>query len=91
EVALGPDGSIFIEDGDRPCVRRISQQIPGFNLTDVLIPSPDGAEVYVFSGRGRHLRTLQALTGSVRYEFAYDAAGRLAQVTEKTGGTDNLT
>ena len=91
EVALGPDGSIFIEDGDRPCVRRISQQIPGFNLTDVLIPSPDGAEVYVFDGRGRHLRTLQALTGSVLYEFAYDAAGRLAQVTEKTGGTDNLT
>ena len=34
---------------------------------------------------GRHLRTLNALTGAVRYQFGYDTAGRLASVTDGDG------
>ena len=34
---------------------------------------------------------MDALTGALRREFVYDASGRLSQVIEKTGGTDNVT
>lgn len=38
--------------------------------------------MYVFSRGGRHLRTLDALTGSTRYRFDYDSAGRLTTITD---------
>src|SRR5206468_7035164 len=51
----------------------------------------DGSQLYIFDLDGRHLQTLDALTGAVLFEFGYDAGGRLTQVIEKTGGTDNVT
>ncbi len=52
-------------------------------------PSPTRRQrVYVFTTDGRHLRTLDALTGALRYAFTYDAAGRLATVTD---GDNNAT
>jgi RHS repeat-associated protein len=47
--------------------------------------------LYRFDANGRHLQTVDALTGSVLREFVYDPSGRLSQVIEKTGGTDNVT
>ncbi len=53
-----------------------------------MIPAPDGSEVYVFSDRGRHLRTLNPLTNGLIYEFGYDSVGRLISVTD---GDTNVT
>ena len=39
---------------------------------------------------GRHLRTLDALTGALRYQFAYDGAGRLASVTDGDGNVTTV-
>jgi YD repeat-containing protein len=45
----------------------------------------DGAEIYVFDGRGRHLRTVDALTNALRFEFAYDAKGLLVGIKDASG------
>ena len=61
-----------------------SPPLPGFSATDIAIPSEDGGVLYQFDATGRHLRTVNALTGATLYQFAYDGAGRLTTVTTAT-------
>lgn len=82
EVALGPDGSLYIDDNYNDRIRRVSPVLPGFSVGEIGIASEDGSELYRFDRTGRHLQTLDALTGSVIHSFAYDALGRLASVTD---------
>jgi RHS repeat-associated protein len=82
-VAVGQDGSIYIAEDFR--IRRVASALPGFSATDLIISSEDGSEIYIFNSNGRHLRTLDALTGAMRYRFAYDTAGRLINVTDGDG------
>ncbi len=91
-TAVGPDGSLYlVRGGSDSHVVRVSPALPGFTGDDIVIASDDGSELYVFDQDGRHRRTLLALTGAVLREFGYDGAGRLATITEKTGGTDDVT
>ena len=91
-VAVAPDGrSIYFAERGNDLVRQVAPALPGFDINERLVASPDGGQLYVFSSAGRHLRTLHALTGATLREFTYDAAGRLTSITEKTGGTDNVT
>jgi RHS repeat-associated protein len=70
-------------------IRRVVSALPGFSFADnILLPARDGSEVYVFNGAGRHLRTVDAFTGGVRYQFGYDAAGYPVSVTD---GSNNVT
>ena len=84
-VAVGPGGSLYIADNWYGRIRRVASPMPGVSVSDVLIPSEDGQELYQFTSSGRHLRTLDALTGAVLYQFAYDAAGRLTQIKDGDG------
>jgi RHS repeat-associated protein len=61
-----------------------------FGAEEIFIPSIDGSEVYVFNGEGRHLRTVNGLTGASLYSFAYDNAGRLSSVTDGDGNVTNI-
>ena len=49
------------------------------------LSSESGNDIYVFDKVGRHLRTVNALTGTERYQFGYDSAGRLTQILEANG------
>jgi RHS repeat-associated protein len=86
-VAVAPDGSLVIADTYNNRIRRLASTT-GFN--SVFVPSADGAEVYGFDSSGRHLRTLDALTGGTRYVFGYDGANRLISVTDGSGNVTTL-
>ena len=84
-VAVGPDGSVYFADHYAHVIRRVNTQIPGFSLTDILITSQDGTELYHFDQYGRHMRTLNALTGGLLVEFGYTPDGLLESVTDGDG------
>ena len=90
----GPD-----RRGDRRRRRRVASPSPARTASaasrrscrasargDALIASPDGAQVYQFNLDGRHVRTLDALTGAVLRRFTYDARGGLAGVFDDAAG-----
>jgi RHS repeat-associated protein len=89
-VALSPDGRLAIADTFDARVRGVDAPLPGFSLADQIIPSEDGREIYVFTSTGRHLRTLDALTAGIRYEFGYDTAGRLITITDGDGNATTV-
>ena len=66
-------------------IYRFSSGVPGLAIGLTQIPSEDGSEIYEFNEEGRHLRTLDALTGAVRYQFGYGSTGLLASVTNTDG------
>lgn len=88
-MAAGPDGLLYIGHNSswnyNGRVSRISPVMPGFEGSDVVIPSEDGGQLFVFDPNGRHLRTVNALTGGLRYRFGYDSNGLLTSVEDGDG------
>ncbi|MDP1916454.1 MAG: RHS repeat-associated core domain-containing protein [Myxococcales bacterium] len=81
-MAWHPDGSLYVSDAFNHRLRKIA-----LAFDDTSIPSPDASETFVFTGQGRHLRTLDGLTGVTKTQFTYDAAGRLATASTLGGVT----
>jgi RHS repeat-associated protein len=92
-VAIGPEGNLYIlNEANSNRVLRVASALPELSFTDLAVPAEDGNELYFFNALGRHMSTLDLLTGTVRYEFAYDSAGRLTQVIDKqASGNGNIT
>lgn len=89
-LTVARDGGIYLRHDSAggnqgPAIGRIGTSFPAFQASDLAVPSPDGQEIYRFDPNGRHLSTVHALTGAVLYEFGYDSAGRLTQVTNGDG------
>jgi RHS repeat-associated protein len=82
-VALMPNGQLLIADTFNYRIRRLGLSLPGFGRTDFYVPSTDGSEVYQFNSAGRHLRTLDAVTGLVNASFGYTVTGQLATITDR--------
>ena len=76
---------IYVSDGNNGRIRALTLAMPGLTIGELYIPSEDGAELYQFRYDGRHLRTLNALTGAVRFEFGYDDGGWLVQIQDGDG------
>lgn len=89
-VAVGPDGAVYVADSFNQRIRKIASALPGLSASDILIPSIDGGEIYVFSGAGRHKKTLDALTGAVRAQFTYDSENRLVSVDDGDGNITTI-
>ncbi|MBI2570358.1 MAG: hypothetical protein HYV63_25445, partial [Candidatus Schekmanbacteria bacterium] len=83
-VTVAPNGRIYVADRGNSRIREI-RSIAGTGTDEIAVVSRDGGEVYVFSSRGRHLRTLDGLTGRVTWTFSYDAENRLTGVTDGAG------
>ena len=84
-IGLGNNGEIYIADFSNHRVRRVGTPLPGFSTTDIATLSEDGSLLYRFDQYGKHLSTINSLTGSVVYTFAYDAGGLLISVTDLDG------
>lgn len=86
-MAIGPDDSIYVVEQQQHKIKKISRAFPGVGNTDIVIPSVDGSELYVFDQLGKHLLTRHALTGAIKYSFAYTSDNRLASITDGDGNT----
>jgi RHS repeat-associated protein len=82
-LTLKGDGGYFLTQPQG--VFEVAKALQGFSGTEFIIPSADGQEAYVFAASGKHLRTLDTLTGTVLYEFTYDGDGLLASVSDRYG------
>jgi RHS repeat-associated protein len=87
-VAVGADGNVYFSDSGNSRVRKVGPGWPGFPAAD--IASHDGRVVHRMDAVGRHLSTLDSLTGAVVHEFGYDAAGRLASITDGDGNVTTV-
>ncbi len=88
-VAVAP-AYLYIADCTNFRIRQVTTSWPGFSAADIAIPSEDGSELYHFNSVGRHLRTLNALTGAVVYQFTYDEAGLLISVEDGDGSVTTI-
>jgi RHS repeat-associated protein len=88
-VAVARDGSVLIADTFNFRFRRVSPTLPGFSDSDLAIPSEDGSELYQFDASGRHLRTVNTLTGANLYTFSYNT-GRLSTITDGDGNVTTI-
>ncbi len=70
-------GSSIIQVGPR--------RVQVLQQDDLVVPSEDGGELYVFDYNGRHLQTLNAVTGAILYEMTYDGEKRLVALTDGDG------
>jgi RHS repeat-associated protein len=66
---------------------RIGQRFNAATTGTYQVASVDGREVYEFDAEGRHLRTIDALTGVVRRQFTYDQDGSVSTVVDDNGTT----
>ncbi len=82
------DGSLWIGDYEEERVRRIDPPLPGFSHGESMVASRDGSRLFVFDQYGKHLRTLDALTGVELLSFEYDDDGLLTQIED---GFENAT
>ncbi len=91
-LAATPDGNVVSADMPlfqgaypQPNIFRVVSSLPGYSLNESVVPELDGSVAYVFDGRGRHLRTIDTATKTVRARFDYDTRGYLASVTDADG------
>jgi YD repeat-containing protein len=101
-VAVGPDDSLYIADANNFRIRGVGNIQSLFlasavgTVQSLFLASADGSEVYEFDPAGRHLHTLDALTGSTIYPFEYNTAfdydteGRLISITDGSGNTTTI-
>lgn len=89
-LAFGLDGSLYFPDYFSNRIRRIASPLPGYSASDIALPSEDGSELYQFSADGRHLRTLNTLTGATSEQFSYDGTGHLSSVTDGDGNITTI-
>jgi RHS repeat-associated protein len=87
-IAGSSDGSIYLGENTR--VRRVAPILSGYEAGDVIIPSEDGSEVYLFNDELRHLKTLNSLTGAVKYEFTYNNENLIEAITDSSGNVTRI-
>jgi len=77
---------LYTGDGRRRIAAMGASQPGG----EIRIPAEDGSVLDIFDGKGRHLRTVNALTTAVRYLFVYDAQARLVGVEDGYRNTTRI-
>jgi len=83
-ISSGPDGLYIISNGTTG-VLKIDPPLPGLTEGEIMLPDASGKRVYFFEGSGRHLRTVNSLTGAVIYRFSYSDDGLLTQIRDGDG------
>jgi len=88
DLVTAPDGIMYFTDyvnNGTTALRRLGPVLPGVQMQDISIASEDGSEIYVFNRGGKHLRTVDAVTGKTLIEFTHDDKGYVTQITDIDG------
>ncbi|MGZ5445925.1 MAG: NHL domain-containing protein [Thermoanaerobaculia bacterium] len=88
-LAVAQDGSVLIGDTGSHRLRRVTTAMGKARGSETLVASGSG-DIGVFDKDGRHLRTVDPLTGALRASFAYDASGRLASISDAIGNQTEI-
>ncbi|MCP4654219.1 MAG: RHS repeat protein, partial [bacterium] len=64
---------------------QVGLALRGFTEGEIGIAGENGNQLFVFDDRGRHLRTVHALTGADILRFRYDADGLLTEIETGDG------
>ncbi len=83
-LTIAPDGALYVADENKNRVFTLS------GVSQNRVASEDGSEIYEFDATGRHLRTLDGLTGRPSFTFGYSPAGTLVSVTDSDGSVTQL-
>lgn len=93
EVVFGPDQALYFVERlySRHSIRKIRPVSPEFDLTEIVIPSESGDRFFVFNPSGRHLRTVDSVSGQVLLNFDYDPqSGYLSSITDLDGDVTTI-
>jgi len=88
-IAFGPDGSLYIS-GVYYGIEKVGPALPGVSITDIVLPSQDGQQLFYFDSNGKHQRTRNAFTGSLVYQFVYGDSGLLSQIRDGDGNVTSI-
>ncbi|MBW1981854.1 MAG: hypothetical protein JRJ12_11595 [Deltaproteobacteria bacterium] len=87
-VAVDVRGNLYLTDSHNYRVRKVSPPLVLLNNMaegEIGFAEANGLG-YILASSGRHLRTTDLATGTVLYEFGYDAEGNLVSITDRFGG-----
>ncbi|HXO42201.1 MAG TPA: RHS repeat-associated core domain-containing protein, partial [Thermoanaerobaculia bacterium] len=82
-VRVDPNGVVYFVSS--PGIWRFGDTFPGFATNDFLVASEDGREVHRFSANGRHLATVDPVTGATLYSFLYDGSNLVSGIQDRDG------
>jgi RHS repeat-associated protein len=82
-VRIDPNGVVYFVSS--PGIWRFGDAFPGFATNDFVVASEDGKEVYRFSANGRHLATVDPVTGAALYTFLYDGSNLVTGIQDRDG------
>jgi YD repeat-containing protein len=88
-VTIVPSGDVYVSD-DSWRIREIRMPLPHFEGGEFYRAALDGQTVDIYSQLGRHLRTVDALTGALIYEFGYDDDGKIVSVTDASNNVTTI-
>jgi RHS repeat-associated protein len=80
---------LFLGDGSQRSGWQLGK--PLTSNSHLLLSSEGGSEIYAFDGTsGRHVQTLEPLTGALKYQFTYDTSGHLIKVADANGNITSI-
>jgi len=82
DCVVDQKGDIHFTDYTTGALCTLTTPSPSFSSTEQMLVSRDGREAYIFDLYGRHLRTVDALTGALRFTFGYDEKLLLVTITD---------
>ncbi|HEX7140647.1 MAG TPA: RHS repeat-associated core domain-containing protein [Vicinamibacterales bacterium] len=91
DVKIGPDGSLFALNYDTDSIHNLGAIYPAVRPSQPVrvVAAADGGTADVFD-TGRHVRTIDLLTGAVLQTFGYDVNGLLISITDADNNVTHI-
>jgi RHS repeat-associated protein len=84
-LAITPDGSLAFVGGGRGLIGEVTVALPGSDLSQFTVASPDGQTLTAYDADGRPSTVYNTLTGGVLVRYDYDSAGHLTSARTPEG------